>query len=214
MLRKRGYSYNFIVRETGIPKSTLSGWLQGVAYVPNSYTKKVIGKARAASGLVKSKIRMHDLAVAQKEAAQLIARVSQRDLLMLGIGIYIGEGTKSYEQVRIINSDPKIILLSIRWFMEVLSVPKDNLYIRLHLYPDNDIRRSILFWMKKTGLPRKSFQKVSIDRRTNKKVLNYGKLPYGTAHLNILSHGDKRLGKHLARLIFGMIDIVTTNKRV
>jgi hypothetical protein len=213
LLRKKGYSYNYITQHTGIPKSTLSGWLQKVSYSPNKYTTHVIGKARAASALAKSKIRMGDIAEARKEAIKHIAVVSQRDLLMLGIGIYIGEGTKSHEQVRIINSDARIIALAVRWFTEILSVPKDNLRIRLHLYPDSNVLKSTRFWEKQTGIPKHHFQKISVDRRTNKKMLNYGKLPYGTVHLSVLSQGDKRFGKHLARLIFSMIDIVEDTKR-
>jgi hypothetical protein len=213
LLRKKGYSYNYITEQTGIPKSTLSGWLQGIAYLPNKYTSRIIGNARAASALAKSRIRMNDLAEARKEAIEIISSVTQRDLLMLGIGIYIGEGTKSYEQVRIINSDSRIIGLAVRWFTEILSVPKDNLRIRLHLYPDSDVEKSIRFWESQTGVCRKNFQKVSVDRRTNKKMINCGKLPFGTAHLAVLSGGDKRLGKHLARLIFSMIDIVEAKSR-
>ena len=207
-LRKKGYSYNYITKQTGVSKSTLNGWLQNVAYTPNNYTKRVIGNARAASGLAKNKIRMGDIETARKEAAELVSKISKRDLLILGIGIYIGEGTKSHEQVRIINSDPRIIATSIRWFVNIFSVPMENLYIRLHLYPDNNAEKAILYWSRETGIPKKNFQKISVDRRMNKKMLNYGKLPYGTAHLSVQSKGDKRFGKHLARLIFGVIDIV------
>lgn len=208
LLRKKGYSYNYITKQTGVPKSTLNGWLLGVSYSPNQYTVRHIGKARAASALAKSKIRMNDLVEAKEEAAKLISTISKRDLLMLGVGIYIGEGTKSYEQVRIINSDARIVTLAVRWFTEILGVPKDNLRIRLHLYPDSDVQKSIRFWENQTGIPWRSFQKISVDRRTNKKMINYGKLPYGTAHLSVLSGGERRFGKHLARLILSMIDMV------
>lgn len=208
LLRKRGYSYNYITEKTGVPKSTLSGWLVGVAYSPNKYTVRRIGKALAASGLAKSRARMNDLTCAQREAELIISKISKRDLLMLGIGVYVGEGTKSNEQVRVINSDARIISIAVRWFTEILSVPKENLQIRLHLYPDNNVQKSIQFWAKQTGISSGQFQKISVDRRLGKKVLNYGKLPYGTAHLSVQSRGDKRFGKHLARLILSMIDIV------
>src|SRR3989344_2733569 len=48
-LRSAGYSYTYISAHTGISKSTLSGWLGHVPYIPNAETVLKIGKARAAS---------------------------------------------------------------------------------------------------------------------------------------------------------------------
>ena len=58
---------------------------------------------------------------------------------MLGIGIYIGGGTKSNNIIRVINADPKIIKFAMLWFKSILGFSNDNFRLRLHLYPDNNV---------------------------------------------------------------------------
>lgn len=200
-LRKAGHSYNYISRALGISKSTLSDWLADVPYVPNEETIRRIGVARAASGEAKSKIRRESLFLARKEARRELGKVSRRDIFILGLGLYIGEGSKSYEITRFVNADPAVLNLMIRWFTQALGLPKENLRIRMHLYPDCDEKKSLQYWSKMTTIPLSQFQKSSFDRRTDKKASKSGKLLHGTAHLSLKSFGEKRFGVFLFRKI-------------
>ena len=202
-LRKQGYSYSYISKNTGVTKSTLSGWLSGVYYKPNKEMVEKIGKARSASSYKKSQQKIESISKAENEAKKEIGKLSKRDLFMLGIGIYIGEGTKTHDIIRVINSDPKIIKLAIKWFREVCGLGIDNFRIRIHLYPDNNIEECLRFWSRNSGIPLIQFQKTQIDLRKNKKKFKRGKLPYGTAHLAIKSNGVKEFGVLLARKING-----------
>mgnify|MGYP001562371707 CR=1 FL=1 len=207
-LRKEGNSYNYILEKIGISKSTLSGWLSGIPYKPNKTTIDRIGKARAASGEIKSRQKLKSIKDASEEAKNDIGEISKRDLFMLGIGIYIGEGAKTNDIVRIINADPKIIKLAVKWFEEVCNLPRENFRIKLHVYPDNDLEQCIKFWSNASGIPSKQFQKTYIDIRKDKKMFKRGKLPYGTAHLSIRSNGKKEFGVYFARKINGWIEEV------
>lgn len=200
-LREEGYSYSYILQKVKISKSTLSAWLSNVPYSPNQTTITRIGKARAASGYWKAKRKLESIENAEKEAKNEIGQVTKRDLFMLGIGIYIGEGSKSYNIVRVINADPKIIKFAVKWFEKVIDLPRENFRIRLHLYPDNNIDECVDFWSSVSGIPAHQFQKTSIDKRKDKKMFKRGKLPHGTAHLSIRSNGRKEFGVFLARKI-------------
>ena len=200
-LRKEGHSYSYISQKTGMSKSTLSGWLFGIPYIPNQTTIDRIGKARAASGQVKAKIKIESIKKAEEEAKKEIGGLTKRDLFMLGIGIYIGEGAKTFDIVRVINADPKIIKFTVRWFEEVCGLSKKNFKMRLFLYPDNNIKQSVKFWSDVSGIPIDQFQKTHIDERKDKKIFKRGKLPHGTAHLNVISNGKKEFGVFLARKI-------------
>ncbi len=200
-LRKEGYSYNYIAEKTGFSKSTLSGWLAGIPYTPNKTVIERIGKARAASGHAKAQQKLKSFNDANEEAKKEIGEITKRDLLMLGIGIYIGEGTKTNDIVRVINADPKIIKFAVKWFEEACGLSKENFKIRLHLYPDNNIKECIKYWSNICGIPIIQFQKTYIDLREHKKMFKRGKLPYGTAHLSIRSNGKKEFGVFLARKI-------------
>ncbi len=140
--------------------------------------------------------------------------MSRRDLLFLGLGLYLGEGSKLYETVGVINSDPEIVRLAMRWFREVCDVPDRHFSVAVHLYPDTPVTAALTYWSKVTGLPRRQFEKVQVDRREDKSARKQRRLPYGTAHVNIRSRGDRRLGVTLHRRIMGWIDAVSTASRV
>lgn len=204
-LRKEGHSYNYISQKTGISKSTLSGWLSSVPYIPNKITIERIGKARAASGYAKAKQKIESIEKAEIEAKNEIGNLTKRDLFMLGIGIYVGEGSKTNNIVRVINADPKIIKFAVKWFEKACGLSKENFRIRLHLYPDNNINECLQFWSNVSGIPLNQFEKTYIDIRKNKKMFKRGKLPYGTAHLSVRSNGDKKFGVFFSRKINGWI---------
>lgn len=213
-LRKAGYSYTYIAQRTSVSKSTLSGWLASVSYKPNKETIDTIGKARTASGLAKSVLKLKSIDKARAEAKKEIGVFNNRDLFMLGIGLYIGEGSKSNNIVRITNSDYRVICLAIRWFSAAIGVPKSNFSIRIHMYPDGVEKDIINYWVKKTGIPLGQFKKSQVDYRIDKKVSRRGNLPYGTAHMTINSCGDKKFGVALFRKIEALSEEVFKNKRV
>lgn len=210
-LRLAGYSYSYIASQTGLSKGTLSDWLARVPYTPNSETVQAIGRARAASGETIAKKRLETFTIAQQEAAEEIGAVSRRDLFMFGLGIYLGEGGKAQEQIRLVNSDPRVIRFAIAWFKS-FGLGTRNLVIKLHLYPDSDIGKSIEYWERVTGIPRQQFLKAQIDWRKGKKAYKLGKLPYGTAHLGVRCLGDKKFGVFFSRKILAWIEEMT--KRV
>lgn len=207
-LRKEGYSYNYIVKHVPVTKSTLSEWLHEIPFTPNQHTLDTIGKAHIASGVYKHGIKVKSLERAELQAQKDIGNLSDRDILMLGLGIYVGEGSKTDRITRIINSDPKIIRFAIKWFKTTFGVQMKQFKIRLHLYPDNNERESIEYWSKYTGIPMTQFFKPTIDRRTDKKMSNKNKLPFGTAHMSVKSFGDEKFGVYLHRLILAMINQV------
>lgn len=212
-LRKEGYSYKYISGVLKVSKSTLSDWLADIPYTPNEETIKRIGAARAASGESKSKIKQASILKAALEARRELGKMSRRDLFMLGLGLYIGEGSKTAEITRFVNSDPAAVSLMVRWFTEALSLPKKNLRVRIHLYPDCDERRSLQYWSKITTIPISQFQKSSFDRRTDKKALKSGKLLHGTAHLSLNSLGEKKFGVFLFRKIAAWSELVLGTKQ-
>ena len=202
-LRDSGYSYNMIHLKLGVSKSTLSNWFRDRPFIPNH---EVL--SRIQYGPIKSAEKKHNRKVKEIEellkiGAEEVGKLSKRDLWLLGLGIYIGEGTKSHDIVRVANADPMVIRIAIRWFKEIVGLSNDNISIRLHLYPDNDEAACIKFWQGITGLPLKSFYKVYVDRRSDKIKIRKKKLPFGTAHINIKANGNNAYGVKLFRRIQG-----------
>ena len=207
-LRKEGYSYNYIIKHVPVTKSTLSEWLHDIPFVPNRHKLETIGNAHIASGIYKHQAKVKNLEKADIQARSDIENLSDRDILMLGLGIYIGEGGKTAGITRIINSDPKIIKFTLKWLLVSLGVEMKQIKIRLFIYPDNNEKECIEYWSKQTGIPPDQFFKSIIDVRNNKKEKNHGKLPFGTAHVSVKSFGNKDHGVYLHRLIMAWINRV------
>lgn len=207
-LRRRGYSYNIISARTGISKSTLSDWLSKIDYFPNEEVKKRIGRARTAAAVAQRQKKLQSIEKANTMAVGDIGSVSKRDLLMLGLGVYIGEGSKTGRSTRIVNSNPLIINLVLKWFREIFGVTTGNFKVRIHLYPDNNIEETLHYWSLQLDLPLEQFQPTQIDTRTGKKMFKRGKLPYGTAHVTVQSGGRPEHGVFLQRRINAWIEKV------
>lgn len=213
-MRKAGYSYSHIAQQMKVSKSTVGIWVANIPYTPNRETIERIGKARAASAAAKNLLKRNSFQSAWREAQDEMGTISNRDLFMLGLGLYIGEGVKSDQSVRFVNANPATMQLIVRWLTESIGLSKNNMRVRLHLYPDTDIDACVSYWSSLLQIPKEQFYQSVIDTRQNKKAIKFGKLPYGTAHLSINSLGEKRFGVFLARKIMAWSSIALQTEQL
>jgi hypothetical protein len=199
-LRQQGYTYTYISEKTGLSKSTLSYHLAQVPFEPNEYSRRTVGNARIAAARTLAKQKQDTLTAASAVANSVVGSLSERDLIMLGIGLYIGEGSKTQDAVRLVNSSVDVIKLYLKW-LYALGVPKDNVFIRLHIYPDVDEVAAKKYWSRETNIPLSRFDTSCIDTRTNKVSTRKKPLQYGTAHVSVKALGNKKYGVQLAREI-------------
>lgn len=198
-----------ISQRLGLSKSTLSDWLREIPFEPNAMVIKRIGLGKLKSARTKNRQRMESIKAMRKLAREEIGKLTKRDLWLLGIGIYLGEGAKLNESTRIINADPAIVQMIMKWFGVICGLEIKNIIPRIHLYPDTDIDGAIKYWSRITKIPKKQFSRTQVDYRTNKSSKKKHKLPYGTLHLTTKSFGDKKFGRNLHRRIMGWIETVS-----
>lgn len=204
-LRKQGYSYSIIGLRLNVRKSTLNGWLGDLPYKPNKFVLKRMRDGKMRSALTLHRRKQTSIRNANAEALKTIGKLSERDVFLLGLGIYIGEGSKTHAHVEVINADPRVIRFAVNWFTKICGVPLSNLRLYLHCYPDTDINATLRFWSRATGIPRKQFNQTTVDLRTKKSLVKRGVLPYGTIRLHVNSCGNPRLGVYLHRMILAWI---------
>ncbi len=207
-LRSEGWSYNIIADRLSVSKSTLSCWLRDVPFKPNATVKKRMNDGLAKSVATRHKKKLQSIKDARDKARQDVGALSKRDLAMLGIALYMGEGMKLSENTRFINSDPALVALCMRWFREILHIPEKHFHINLHIYPDLSEKSAQRYWSKITGIPLKQFGKTQVDLRENKSRIRKRKLPYGTAHVSVRACGKSEFGVHLHRYIMGCIEAI------
>ncbi len=191
--RKQGYSYNMISEKLGLAKSTLSGWLHDIDFTPNRIVLSRIKRAKR--NLVKTmyKRRREALKIREKIRSgtkSTVKSVTKKDLWYAGSMLYLAEGSKASREVRITNSNPQVIKLICRWLREVCKVKLEDFSATIHLYPDNNVEKSIRFWSRISQIPIFQFQKTQIDRRVKKLKTKKKKLPYGTLHIRIRKSRD------------------------
>ena len=108
----------------------------------------------------------------QKEGQKDIGRLSKRDLFLLGLGVYAGEGYKYGNRAGVTNSDPAIVHLMLRWFREICFVHDEEFVCEVginELHKDR-VQEVERYWSKLTCIPHKNFIKTSLKRVKNKKV--------------------------------------------
>lgn len=105
-----------------------------------------------------------------KKVREQIGKISDRDLLMAGLFLYLGEGAKSNRsRIQITNSDPRIIQFSVAWFQKI-GVKKSDIKVQLHLYTDMDIKHELKFWREVTNFNESQFIKPYIKKSSSLKI--------------------------------------------
>ncbi|MBP9816509.1 MAG: hypothetical protein KBD05_00540 [Candidatus Pacebacteria bacterium] len=188
-LRLVGKSIPEICRETGIAKTTVQRYAKHVT-VPEKYSKllreKQGGAKKRAAGL-----RANILENVQSS----IGLLSKRDMLLLLIGLYWGEGTK--RDFSIINSDPFLIQAFIVC-LQNLGIAKNRMMFSLRVHSNISIPHAKTFWSKTTGLPQRTLGRVEVIEGKKK-----GKLPYGMCRIRVRSGIRDRLFVQTAISLIG-----------
>jgi hypothetical protein len=205
-LRREGFSYNFIRGQVGVSKSTLARWLADMPFKPNSDFVHRVNRTHDAIRDFRRRLKSDSEKEAIGLARKDIGLISERDLFMLGLGIYMGEGSKTVG-LRVVNSDPTIVRTAIIWFKKVYGLNSENFKVRIHLYPDCNVDDSLRYWSKETGLGLSQFYPVYIDKRQDKSPKNKPKLLFGTAHVTIRSAKNREFGILLMRRVLNSIEI-------
>jgi hypothetical protein len=154
-LRLQGLSYNEILKEIPVAKSTLSLWLRDVGLAKKQKQelteKRRLAQQKAQEVCKNNRIikENHIIAVAKNE----INRISKEELLLIGATLYWAEGSKQKKHnvsqgVSFGNTDPSMILLFIKWVREICNCSSDRFVFSLYIHDTADKHRAISFWEK------------------------------------------------------------------
>lgn len=139
-----------------------------------------------------------------------IGLLSKRDLLLAGLGIYWGEGTKAgNSQTSVVNSDPRIIAFMARWLKEYLGIPNTQLNPRIFINESHSARNEVLvdFWAGVLAIPASQFANTVFLKMKNKKIYENSDSYYGVLALRVRKSTD------LKYRILGLIDALSEAKR-
>ena len=144
-LRKLGYSYSEIIKETGVAKSTINSWITFAGLNLSPEHMQIQLKKRVQNhvlGTLASKITR--LKRRDEDVQNFISeqKVNFNDpLFVAGVMLYEAEGTKSYSN-GFSNSDFRLINLYIKFLEKYFRLSKkENMSFRLYIH---EIRKSDL----------------------------------------------------------------------
>ncbi|AQS69201.1 hypothetical protein [Streptomyces pactum] len=173
-LRLQGWTYDQIQVELGCSKGSISLWVRDL---PKPERREPSEQAKlAARKRWEHELAVRDAAREQTKAAALqeVGRMTERELFLLGVGLYWAEGAKdkSYsrrEYVLFVNSDPDMIKVFIAW-LELLEVERERLRFRVMIHENADVAAAEQYWASLVGTDTTSFGKTTLKKHNPKTV--------------------------------------------
>lgn len=210
-LRKKGKSIAEISQLLRKSESTVSFWCRSIQLTTTQINSLVarqrdagaIGRVRAAQ--LKRTLRLTNIDKMARLGKSDVGTISQRDLFMIGLALYWGEGYKTgNDECGLTNSDPAIIITFIEWLKRNYSIPHSDLILRVSVNETHRhrVEKIEYFWSQETGIPLSQFTQTSLIKSQSRKVYTNAESHFGTLRVKV------RRGTSLRRRIMGSLDIL------
>ena len=193
-LREQGLTYDEIVAELGVSKSSVSLWVRDLPRTgPLSYEAF---RQRQAAGVRRYWVGQRSIREGQREAvrtaaADEIGGLTDREIIIAGAVAYWCEGAKNKpyrrsEQVCFMNSDPALVRFYMR-FLATVGIDRDRLRCRLQIHERADVQAAQQFWQDVTGLEAAQFRRPALKKHNPRTVRkNIGDDYHGCLRIDVL----------------------------
>ncbi|GGV52701.1 hypothetical protein GCM10010277_49600 [Streptomyces longisporoflavus] len=175
-LRLQGMTYDQIQVELGCSKGSISIWVRDLPKPERRRTREE-ASAIARRGWAGTMQRREEERQRIKETATgEIGALSDRELFLVGVGLYWAEGAKAkshrpQERVDFINSDPHMIKVYLAW-LRLLGVDSERLRFHVAIHESADVPDAERFWADLVGAAPSAFGKTTLKKhnpKTNRK---------------------------------------------
>jgi transcriptional regulator with XRE-family HTH domain len=212
-LRKKGVSVKDIAEKLKVSKSTASIWSRDIILTIEQLEKlrraslKGAEKGRLKSALLQKKKWQDNMDFHFESGKKILGKLSNRELLIAGLALYWGEGSKKSRTIELCNSDPAAIQFFIAWLKKFFLIKNEDLRGYIGINAIHKSREAIVkeFWSKITGIPLAQFTKISYKKTKNKKVYENYDSHYGTIAIRVLQ--PSRFYGKIIGLINGLSDV-------
>lgn len=183
LMRADGISIKEIAKKLQVSKASVSIWVRDVVLSTEQidqlhgqpYSRKAVEKRRTA----RLKNEETKRRVVVDRARLQIKKLSNRELFLVGVALYWGEGTKMKRGVvEFTNSDPEMIKVMMEFFRKVCIIPESKFRGHVFLHEHLSVSDAVSYWSDISSIPIAQFHKTSVQH--NKKKVKKDTLPYGT----------------------------------
>ncbi|KOU00524.1 hypothetical protein ADK86_14105 [Streptomyces sp. NRRL F-5755] len=172
-LRGQGMTYDAIQVELGCSKSSISLWVRDMPRPPRRTSDQASAIAKRGWEATLRR-REEERQRTKRAAADEVGTLSDRELFLIGVGLYWAEGTKSKpyrraEVVTFINSDPDMIEVYLAW-LKLMGVTGDRLNFRVMIHESADVPAAEQYWANLLGVDAAAFGKTTLKKHNPKTV--------------------------------------------
>lgn len=212
-MRTEGYSINVIAKKLKVSKGSVSSWCSDLVLtfkqkerlrlkvLKAGHKGRLLGAQMNKDKKIKNIQKYRDLAKTE------IKQLSNRDLLILGIGLYWGEGSKNQSGgFSFSNSDPVMILLMIKWLKDIVKINGSDITTRIMINESHQprIAEVLKFWSNLLDLPSDCFYKTTFINSKSKKIYDNHDKYFGVLVIRV------RKSSWLKYKILGQINAITS----
>ncbi len=216
--RKLGMSLNDLSKKYILAKSTVSLWCRNVKLSSKTIElmrQQWFDKTRESrikgTEIIKRK-KLTRIKEENIEAVKILGKLTQRDLFVIGVGLYWAEGSKKEDGsgFSFINSDPYMVKLMISWLNQAMGIDKSQLIIHLVINAIHKGREGkiLKFWSNLLDFKLGDFGNTTFIKTPYKRTYSNDKDYYGMVRIKV------RSSSWLRRRILGMIKVFSENADV
>ncbi|MEU1949212.1 hypothetical protein ABZ554_43855 [Streptomyces sp. NPDC020125] len=195
-MRLRGMTYDRIQLELGCSKSSISLWVRDLPKPDRPPRTREEASAIAKRGW-EATLRQREIERQRTKlaAAREVGKLTDRELFLVGVGLYWSEGSKSKphnptERATFINSDPDMIQLYLAW-LSLLGVEPERLRYRVMIHESAQVADAERYWAELIGVDVTTLERTTLKKHNPKTVRkNVGEGYRGCLVVRVLKSAD------------------------
>jgi hypothetical protein len=194
-LRIQGLTYDQIQVELGCSKGSISLWVRDLPKPERRRSREEASAIAKRGWEATLRRREEERQRAKDTAAGEIGTLSDRELFLVGVGLYWSEGSKDKpyarrENVTFVNSDPGMVQVFLAW-LDLLEVEPQRLRFSVMIHESADVAAAERYWGDLVGADQASFNKTTLKKHNPRTVRkNVGPTYRGCLVVKVLRSAD------------------------
>lgn len=209
-LRKKGVSVKKIAQYLKVAKSSASIWTRDIILTVEQLEnlRKIMLRGselgRMKGALMQKERRLKFIKESRSKGIMELSIINERELLIAGLALYWGEGSKKSQEVEFCNSDPKMIQFLLLWLKKCFGIVPGEIRCCVGINQMHRKREKVVkdYWSKISGVSISQFRKTSFKKVKNRKVYKNFNEHYGT--LSVIVTKPSRYYFRILGLIEGL----------
>jgi len=199
-LRARSWTLQEIADELDVSKSSASIWCRGVDFVPKPRNR---GHSSHKPHPLHVK-KLQEIERCRVEAAQIVGDLSERDLLIYGLALYLGEGAKTEDSgFGLANTSGAVMVSFLVWMRSFFDIDESRLRVRLYLHEGLDLVAATRYWSELLNIPVAQFNRPYRPQPRESNGVRHSKHQFGCATVR---YSDVSIH----RRVMAMVDALTS----